>query len=242
MYKDLSKYAEIANSIKPDLADIKVDDDIDVSKSINECANYGRKIAYRSRFESTSDTLPMYGIKSAYDTLQDINSGKSKDAPIPSFKNDDDGFDDFLKDFGNNDSNISDEEIDDIADDMNIEDYDPATQSHAEWLQKIMDKQADKRAKNVKKSDNATVPPEMIPKIDDKTFSAAKELVSQMKNNEKFKQKINDVNTPSDYATKAIEAFAKHYLKDDYMDVVDLLQSELKASHGDITQLYELYN
>jgi hypothetical protein len=28
MYKDLSKYAEIANSIKPDLADIKVDDDI----------------------------------------------------------------------------------------------------------------------------------------------------------------------------------------------------------------------
>jgi hypothetical protein len=249
MYKNLSSYIDIANSIKPDMDsgyDSKYQTTINTGMS--DFIEASKKLDFRARVEESTGKNP-YDIEFSFD------------------KNDEhgrDGFDRFMAgEFNGREYAIDSDDTEDDSDviDMmdTIEEFDPTKQNHSDWLNSVADKYRDKvdQRFNEKLDERKT---NQIPRdkdaddqfddyvskhqIPERVHNKMREVVSAMQNNPKFVAKL-DTDLPDGYLNKAIEEFTKRTLVSDDAKLHEMisgyLNSDLKASRGDMSQLFDIY-
>ena len=258
MYKTLDQYANIANSIKPEIGsdfDERYCTNINepTKDGISDFAQASRKLNFRTRLEDASDAPPDYYSKILAN--QNFKSINPTDSMYDGFDADEeDGFGEFLSNLGTSDKKIV-QELSEDSDDMisAIADFD-GSEPHSDWLDKMKNSFNEKQQTRI----DAQSPKESFSSNDDFDKDVSKsvipedvrskmiELITSMKNNKKFNSRLNE-KAPADYSKRGIEAFVKNMTKttdinpDIAEQISSTLLSDLKASHGDITQLYELY-
>ena len=253
MYKNLSSYIDIANSIKPDMDagyDSKYQTTINtpIDAGMSDFIEASTKLDFRARVEESNGNNP-YDIEFSFDKGDE--NGR-------------DGFDRFMAgEFNGRDYAIESDDDDDDSDviDMmdTIEEFDPSKQNHSDWLNSVAEKYRDKvdQRFNEKLDARKTNQPPRD-KVDDDTFddyvskhqipervyNKMREVVSAMRNNPKFMAKL-DTELPDGYLNRAISEFTKRTLASDDVKlhemVGDYLNSDLKSSRGDMSQLFDIY-
>lgn len=257
MYKNLSSYVDIANSIKPDIdsgynSKYKTTINTPVDSGVSDFIHASKKLDFRARVEEVQSKNP-YDIEFSFDKEDDDEDGR-------------DAFDRFLagefagREYPN--INVEDDDTNNVVDMGEIKDYDPETQTHSDWLKSLSDgyrSAVDKKFNDdVESRKNNTKPNEADRDTSDKfdeyvskhqiperVYNKMSEVVSAMKNNQKFMAKL-DTTLPDGYVHRAIEEFTKRTLPSDdsklHDMIINYLQSDLKSSRGDVTQLFDIYS
>lgn len=242
MYKNLSSYVDIANSIKPDIdsgynAEYKTTINTPVDGGMSDFIEASKKLNFRARVEAAQAKNP-YDIEFSFD--KEDENGR-------------DGFDRFLAGEFRGREYPTMDKVDNVIDMGEIKDYDPETQTHSDWLKSL----ADGYRSAVRKKSNNEVDKDAERDANDKfddyvskhqiperVHDKMRDVVSAMKNNPKFMAKL-DTQLPDGYVHKAIEEFTKRTLHSNdpklHEMIINYLQGDLKASHGDISQVFEIY-
>lgn len=252
MYKNLSSYADIANAIKPDIdqnydAQYKISIVPPTDSDLNAFINASKKLDFRARVES--GTTNPYDINFSFDIDTVDDDGN-------------DGFDNFLAGkYNGREYNVPTQQDGDTIDMVNaIAEFDPEKQDHSDWLNSVSNEYKDRLIKNNEKriaERSSNLPQknqnkdnevdEFITKnqLSDRVRGKMVDVVSAMKSNKKFGEKIAG-EIPDGYINRAIDEFTNRTLSNDDRELRNMisenLRNDLKSSRGDIEQLYSIYS
>ena len=246
--KNLDNYLNLANSIKADVDDSKYDQVL--GGSVNEPISAGM-----SDFSTAASKMDFRFV-----TLHEDGSNFNKSIlPVTDInhtnEDDDEGFDKFLQHIGQGGKAATEIPIPPhmlklAANEYNIDWNQPMSEIVRQIQSQTTDQEIAHRSKFPKpelpKTTFGQKPLDLVideNKIPANILAAAKEVVKTMEDHNVWETYESDEELPEDYLPNQIDNFVDTVLTDESIrnKVSELLKKDLTASHGDLTQLYEIY-